>query len=36
MLHYNSSINETHNNYNYEFYVVNNKNISENAFINRL
>ena len=36
MLRYNSSINETHRSSNYNFNVENDKNISENAFINRL
>ena len=36
MLYYNSSINETHTSSNYNFNVENKKNISENAFINRL
>ncbi len=36
MLYYNSSIVESHVSTNYHFNINNNKNISENAFINRL
>ena len=36
MLRYNLSINVTHRSSNYNFNVENDKNISENAFINRL
>jgi hypothetical protein len=36
MLCYNSYINETHRSSNYNFKVENDKNILENAFINRI
>jgi len=36
MLHFNSSINQTHRSSNYNFIINIKKEISENAFINKL
>lgn len=36
MLYYNSSINETHGSINTNFFIENNIDVSENAFINKL